>query len=52
MVVMYILLIIWFAIFMFASYHAIINGYTAAKWATGICLWMLFALLLGIRMFC
>ena len=51
MVVIFVLLAIWFAIFLFASYHAIINGYTIAKWATGICIWMMFVFLCGIKMF-
>lgn len=52
MEVIFILLSIWFAIFLFASYHAIVNGNKLAIWATGICLWMIAVFLLGIKMFC
>lgn len=51
MLMLYILLGVWLAIFLFASYHAIVNGYTVAKWVTGFCLWMLAMILIGIKMF-
>lgn len=48
---MYILLLICIATFMFASYHAILNGYTWAIWVTGISMFATFALALWIAMF-
>lgn len=51
MIIMYVLFGIWLTIFMFASYHAIINGYTLAIVATGICLWMMAMFLVGMNVF-
>ena len=48
---LYILSLIWFALFLVASYSAIINGATWGVWVTGICLWILFAFLLGDKLF-
>lgn len=50
--IIYVLLLIFMGTFMAASYHAIINGYTWAMWLTGIDLFVLFALLLAMKMIC
>ena len=49
--VLFVILVIWITIFMFASYQAIVNGSNCGMWVTGICLWMMFVCLLGITMF-
>ena len=51
MVVLFIILAIWIAIFMFVSYHAIVNGNKYGVIATAICLWMMAVCLIGIKMF-
>ena len=51
MVSTYVLMLVWIAIFMFASYHAIVNGYALAIWLTGISLFALVALMLAVKMF-
>ena len=51
MVTAYVLLLVWMAIYLFASYHAVVNGYTWAIWLTGISLFALFALILAWIMF-
>ncbi len=51
MITTYVLLLVWIAIFMFASYHAFLNGYIWAVWVTGISLFTLSALLLAMNMF-
>lgn len=49
--IMFVLLSIWFAIIMFSSYHAVVNGDKIAQWVTGVYLWMMFIFIFGITMF-
>lgn len=48
---LYIASLIWFAVFLIGSYSAMVNGTTWGSWVTGICLWILFAVLVGMKLF-
>lgn len=51
MTAIYIGLLIWSAVFLISSYSAMVNGSTWGAWITGICLWVLFAILLYMTFF-
>jgi hypothetical protein len=51
MVLLYIGILIWTAVFLIGSYSAIVNGTTWGAWVLGICLWLALAVALGTAMF-
>ena len=51
MIVIYIGLLIWSAVFLIGSYSAMVNGTTWGAWVTGFSLWIIFAVILGAIMF-
>ena len=51
MEVLFIIFVIWLTIFMFVSYHAIVNGNKYGIIATAICLWIMAVCLIGITVF-
>ena len=51
MVALYVVLMICTAMFLFGSYHGIVHGTTWGCWMTGISLLVMFAAIIGFKMF-
>lgn len=51
MVAAYITIGILMALFLIGSYSAIVNGTTWGAWVTGVCAWIIFMIIIGVKLF-
>lgn len=51
MFTIYIVIGIFIGVFLVGSYSAIVNGTTWGAWVTGICLWIMAMVIVGVTMF-
>ena len=51
MLTIYIVIGIFTALFLISSYSAVVNGTKWGAWVTGICLWIIFMVIIGAKMF-